>query len=288
MHVRARQILPPPPATRAASSLAIVLIAGFVATMLVTVSLTAAQGDLNLTRNDLDEKRAYEAASAGIDDYQYHLNSDTNYWTLCASPPTPPANAVNLQGSTTKRLAVPGATGTTPGTYAIELLRASTSPGNANCSTSDPAGHDARGGDLGAAGTFRIRSTGYAGDSKQSIVATIKRRSFLDYIYFTQLETSDPVTYGDAATIAGAYTQCTKKFGPRRPPAATPIPDSGRRSYCDVIQFVAGDEIKGPFHTNDAICTCRTAPTFGRNAADRIEVSTPVAGQWLAIRLDRP
>ena len=109
---------------------------------------------------------------------------------------------------------MPGATGTTPGTYAIELLRASTSPGSANCSTSDPAGTMLEGATSGAPGTFRIRSTGYAGDSKQSIVATLKRRSFLDYIYFTQLETSDPVTYGDAATIAGAYTQCTKKVGP--------------------------------------------------------------------------
>ena len=59
-------------------------------------------------------------------------------------------------------------------------------------------------------GSFRIRSTGYAGDAKVSIVATYKRASLLDYIYFTQYETSDPVTYGNAALIAGAYEQCTK------------------------------------------------------------------------------
>ena len=45
-------------------------------------------------------------------------------------------------------------------------------------------------------GTFRIRSTGFAGDAKESIVATFKPASFLDYVYFTQRETSDPVTYG--------------------------------------------------------------------------------------------
>ena len=60
------------------------------------------------------------------------------------------------------------------------------------------------------AGTFRIRSTGYSGSDEQSIVATFKRASFLDYVYFTQLETSDPVTYGDQATINGANTQCNK------------------------------------------------------------------------------
>ena len=46
------------------------------------------------------------------------------------------------------------------------------------------------------AGSFRIRSTGYSGNTKVSLVATYKRASFLDYMYFTQLETSDPVVYG--------------------------------------------------------------------------------------------
>ncbi len=45
---------------------------------------------------------------------------------------------------------------------------------------------------------FRIRSTGYSGNEDVSIVATFKRASFLDYVYFTQLETSDPVTYGSS------------------------------------------------------------------------------------------
>ena len=214
-------------------TMAVVMIVGFVTAMIVGVSLTAANGDLNLTRNDLDQKQAFEAAQAGIADYQYHLNSDTNFWTNCATVPTP--TAVNLQGSTARRLAVPGTTGSS---YAIELLRASTSPGSANCSTADPAGTMLEGAASTAPGTFRIRSTGYAGDSKQSIVATWKRRSFLDYIYFTQLETSDPVTYGDPATVAGAYTQCTKKIGPiwSQGRYGAPIPGSGG-DYCVVIQF---------------------------------------------------
>ena len=253
-------------------TMAVVMIVGFVTAMIVGVSLTAANGDLNLTRNDLDQKQAFEAAQAGIADYQYHLNSDTNFWTNCATVPTP--TAVNLQGSTTRRLAVPGSTGST---YAIELLRASTSPGSANCSTADPAGTMLEGAASVAPGTFRIRSTGYAGDSKQSIVATWKRRSFLDYIYFTQLETSDPVTYGDPATVAGAYTQCTKKIGPiwSQGRYGAPIPNSGG-DYCVVIQFAPQDDVLGPFHTNDAIVTCQN-PTFGRTAADRIEISTPVS-----------
>jgi hypothetical protein len=43
---------------------------------------------------------------------------------------------------------------------------------------------------------------------------------------------------------------------------------------CTEIQFAPGDRINGPFHTNDEILVCG-APTFGRNAQDRIEVSGP-------------
>jgi Tfp pilus assembly protein PilX len=254
-------------------SMAPVLIALFLISMLVATSLTAARGDLNLTRNDQDQKQAYEAALAGINDYQYHLNSDTNYWTNCTSVPTP--NAVNLQGTTTNRLTVPGGTGAT---YSIELLHASTSPAGANCSAANPNGTMLESATSSAPGTFRIRSTGYANGSQSSIVATFKRRSFLDYVYFTQLETSDPVTYDDPTTIAGAYQQCTKKMGPiwanGRYGAA--IPGTNGQTYCDIIQFAAGDDVNGPMHTNDAIVTCGS-PDFGRTTADRIEIGTPVS-----------
>ena len=41
--------------------------------------------------------------------------------------------------------------------------------------------------------------------------------------------------------------------------------------------FVTGDDINGPLHTNDALMICGT-PTFGRTAADVIEVSAPPVG----------
>jgi hypothetical protein len=125
-------------------------------------------------------------------------------------------------------------------------------------------------------GTFRIRSTGYAGEEQQSIVATFKRASFLDYLYFTQLETSDPVTYGNAATIAGAYQQCTKTIAEGRWNA--PIPGSGGQ-FCDIIVFPDWDDINGPLHTNDALVTCGS-PDFGRTSSDTIEVSSPPQGWY--------
>ena len=125
-------------------------------------------------------------------------------------------------------------------------------------------------------GSFRIRSTGYAGKAKVSLVATYKRASFLDYVYFTQLETLDPVTYWTQAMIEGAYTQCTKFYREGR--ASQNIP--GTTQPCIEIIFVSGDEIKGPLHTNDELLICGT-PKFGRSAADTIEVGASPQG-WRA------
>jgi Tfp pilus assembly protein PilX len=236
-----------------------------VASLIVLVAVSAVNGDLRVGSRDIQRKQAYEAAQAGLADYMFHLNTDTNYWAKCTAVPTP--NAVNLNGSTTKRRAVPGNTGAT---YSIELIPAT---GKAACDPANPVSSMIESGGQ-STGTFRIRSTGYSGSETQKIVASFKRASFLDYVYFTQLETSDPVTYGDAATIAGANQQCTKTVAQGRYNAA--IPNSGGK-YCDVISFIDGEQINGPMHTNDAFVICGQ-PYFGRNVSDAIEVSSPPQG----------
>ncbi len=246
-----------------------VIVGMSVISLLVLATVTAVNGDVHLNRNDLNHKRAYEAAKAGIDDYAFHLAKDNNYWTYCTGVPSP--NAVNQQGSTAKRRSVPGSTGAT---YAIELIPAT---GQSTCNASNPVGTMIeQGGQLN--GTFRIRSTGYAGSTSVPITATFKRASFLDFMYFTQLETSDPVTYGDPATVAGAYTQCTLTYQQGRYNQA--IPNSGGK-FCNKIAFISGDEVNGPMHTNDAYGICGS-PTFGRSALDSIEASASAPG-WFSI-----
>lgn len=240
-------------------------------TTLVAASLAATNRDLGLTKRDLDDKRAYAAAQAGVADYSFHLNNDNGYWARCTSVPTP--HAVNQQSSTANRRYVPGST---DASYAIELLPAT---GQSTCNTSNPVTSmlEASGPNTGS---FRIRSTGYVNNNKASIVATFKRASLLDYIYFTQLETSDPVTYGFAnpsAALTGANSQCTKFRREGR--ESVPIPNSGG-VRCTRIVFVSGDNIKGPLHTNDDLAICGS-PSFGRTAADVIEVSAPPRG-WIA------
>lgn len=231
-----------------------------VVTLALAATVTAVNGDISITGRDLDQKKAYEAARAGLADYSFHLNKDNGYWAKCTNVPTP--NAVNNVGSTTKRRNVPGNTGAS---YALELIPAT---GRSVCSTSDPVGSmiEQSGGPTN--GTFRVRSTGYSGDTEQRIVASFKRASFLDYIYFTQLETLDPVAYGSASQTNQAYQQCARTWR------------DGRRNYsnfCVEIVFASGEFINGPLHTNDELNICGT-PTFGRSPSDLIEVSAPPAG----------
>jgi Tfp pilus assembly protein PilX len=227
-----------------------------VASVMVAAALAAANGDTHLVRNDLDQKRAYYAAQAGISDYSFHLNQDVNYWTYCTTVPSP--SAVNQAGSTTNRRSVAGSTGET---YAIELLPAT---GQATCDTANPATTMIEG-TGGAAGTFRIRSTGYSNGVKRSIVATFRRTSFVDYIYYTVYETLAPTAYASASDRTAAASACNQYWRDGRPP-----PSSGQ-NYCSQIFFKSGDVINGPLHTEDELAICGN-PVFGRNAADSIEV----------------
>ncbi len=257
----------------------IMVVAGLALAMaLGAVAVASVRSDIQSTHNSLDRQQAYEAAKAGLNDYVFHVHKDTAYWTHCTAAP-PANNALNPQGSTAKRRPVPGNTGAT---YAIELLPATTQTTYSQCSQSKPeASMLESSGPF--RGTFRIRSTGFAGKSKVAIVATFKPASFLRYVYFTQRETSDPVTYGFATgspQLTGVNSQCGKTIKEGRYEAA--IPNTSPAQYCDVISFVKGDSINGAMHTNDAFAICEN-PKLGRTASDPVEVSGPPKG-WFSTK----
>jgi hypothetical protein len=250
-------------ATEHGFSMIIVMGVMMASSLFVAAAFAAANGDLPLTRDSQDRKQAYSAAEAGINLYQYHLNQDPDYWTKCTNVPAPngsenqPVNqAWNGTGADPRRWRnVAGL----PTRYTIELLPAtgftSCVEGN-SASMIDPA-----------TGGFRIRATGQprAGSKlKRSIIATFRRRSFLDFLYFTDFETKDPVNYAPSSQ-AWAQTNCGDKYRAQRD------------SNCSEIQFAGADQIKGPFHTNDDILYCGS-PVFGRNSADSIEFSGPAPG----------
>jgi type II secretory pathway pseudopilin PulG len=245
---------------------------------LALVAVTAVNGDIHSQRRDLDQKQAYEAARAGIEDYAFHLSHDTGYWAKCTEVPTP--NAINQIGSTAKRRNVPGST---TASYAIELIPAEgqkvCEPANATPSMIEGTGP--------AKGTFRIRSTGYSAEAKASITATFKSASFLDFVYFTQLETLDPATYGYAEStpqLEGVKKQCSLTYqqGRNNTPYyefVNPKTKKTEQKFCLKISFVGKDVLSGPVHTNDTMAICES-PTFGRNAQDIVEVSASYPGWY--------
>jgi len=171
-------------------------------------ALTASGGDLGLAANDDRGKRAYEAAEAGLHDYLFHLNQNNAYWTLCDNVPAPAKvsqawNGTGTDPRNSKWRKVPGSTAE----YAIEVLPA---PGKTSCDTSN-----AQTSMIDSQGMFRIRATGRVpragGYNKRSIVAAFRRRGFIDYLWYTDLETYD----------AGMYELQTRGRATRGHPTAT-------------------------------------------------------------------
>ena len=232
--------------------------------ILLAVAVTAVNGDLRPTERDLDHKQAYEAAEAGIADYAYHLNNDTNYWSKCTAVPTP--NAVNQMGSTTNRRTVPGTTGTT---YAIELLPAT---------GKRPAAPATRRRDDRAVGNARERSGSARPVIRGSNQAERRRHVQAQQLPRLRLLHSagdlrpGHLRYTRGTQLAGANSQCSKTVAKVATTRRSP-PRGG--DYCDRILFASGEKINGPLHTNDGfVITCGT-PTFGRTSADAVEIAGP-------------
>jgi Tfp pilus assembly protein PilX len=225
------------------------LVALLISGLLVASAFTAASGDISLSRNFTLQTKAYYAAQAGVQRYQHELSSNPNYWVQCASIGNEPEK---------ERIAVPA---TTDEAYYVKTLG---SAGHAACEkekqltileTSNAA-----------KGTFRILATGWAGTGastvKRSIVATFAHPGFTKYVYESNYEVEDPTNFKPEPEGCEHYYAYRLAHGLTK--------------TCAAIQFAPTDKVNGPMHTNDAAAVCSTgssAPTFGRNSEDPIEMN---------------
>lgn len=219
------------------------LLALFVGALLVAAAFSAANGDIKLTKKANLQARAYYAAVAGIERYQYQLTSNPNYWIQCPE-----------LGST----AVPG---TTDEKYTYKTLgsaKASSGCSKEKQSTILEASGKAN-------GTFRVLSTGTAefGSTKveRKIVATFSHPGFTKYVYESNYELEDPANFEPEPTYCEHYYTYRKEHS--------------LTGKCPPIEFAPEDAVNGPMHTNDAAAVCAegtTKPTFGRNSEDSIEM----------------
>ena len=230
---------------RAESGFAMIVTIGvmFVTGLLLVAAFTIARGEVGTTQRDTQEKLAYYAALAGVQEYQYELQSNPNYWETCEGP----KGSVPEEGRES---------------YEITVLPASTAPtGTTSCETASPfASVIQSSGEL--ANTFRIKSKGKSGPATRTLIATFKVSGFLDFIYFTNFETEDPSLYNaPSGCIEKYYSEWNGKYS------------------CNTITFTSGDSVEGPMHTNDAAKVEGTA-TFGREGESPPDVVEIYGGTY--------
>jgi hypothetical protein len=227
-----------------------------VTSLLLAAAFEASRGDIQLSHKSTVQKQAYYAALAGVQEFEYHMQANPDYWETCPTieHTVPQSEEVDEQYIDER--------------YEIKLLPASTAPEKTEaCSTTNPFGTMIQ--SSGAeANTFRIESIGMAGNKAvtsnyavRKIVATFHVVGFLNFIYFTQYEDGDPSLYGGPPVGCENYYAIRVKLGVNK--------------ECVTIEFANSDTVEGPMHTDDAIDVCGKA-YFGRkghNPPDVVEVN---------------
>ena len=212
-----------------------------VLTLLAVAGIAYAMGSTRKARNDQDWSGALAAAYAAVEEYQSRLANDPNYLTFGnpAAPfstasgstvvlPEVMGSAVNPAFSLTSWATVPGSDGTAQFRYEVD---------NSDYYTD---------------GTLRIRATGKVGEEVRSLVADLRQKGFIDFLYFTDYETQDPEVSrqtNDTTAMCSVYYYL------------------GRNSACTVIQFGSFDVINGPLHTNDTLQLCGTPQFLGNTTS---------------------
>jgi hypothetical protein len=231
--------------------------------LLVAAGFATVDPDISLSREDQDHKQAYAAAEAGLQWYLNSLNKDNDYYVKCTAAnlgtatipalplingqPAPVSDAWNGIGPDPRRWRnLPGE----EAQYAVELLPA---PGYAACVPGEQYSM------VDANGNLRVRVSGRSRGETRTIVASLRRRNFIDFIYFTDFEALDPDADSSSSTD---FTDCARYRNSR----------AGRG--CSEIRFVDDDEVLGPMHTNDNVLICGS-PTFGRTEQDAVEINGP-------------
>ncbi len=225
----------------------------FVTSMLLVAAFTAVNGDVHNSQTNVDQKKAYYAAAAGIQEYEYQLQANPDYWETCPAPKgeVPGEGKETFEDTTLAATTDPEAAKGTP----PEKVCNASSPFSTIIESSGTL-----------ANTFRIRSVGKSGKETRTLVANFQVANFLDFVYFTQYEDQDPEAYGGNSECEAYYKERVEK---------------GIENSCVQIEFAEEDNVNGPMHTDDAAIVCNGVE-FGRaghEPPDAVEINGgPISG----------
>jgi len=176
---------------------------------------------------------ALAAAEAGIDDFRARLLVSPSYYS------TTDASNLALGGWAP----VPGGNTDSEFTYAVDASRA------------------------GVGGQVRLISMGRSGGVTRTLEAMLSKRSTLDYVYLSDIETPSadlPGAYSTAANSGGATGTtaqqlarlvCTHRFyetGQVSPAGVSPLTGKQRNvNFCQWAGIYSTERLRGAIHTND-------------------------------------
>lgn len=202
-------------------ALASVIGLGMVLLLLSVTMVAVAVSGSQKSRTDSDWNAAIAAAYAGVEDYKSKL-ANNNAYSQYGARVTSFSTGSTFRGTDGNRAFGAGPSGTwqpvgdgTDAAYRYEV---------------DNSTYTSQ-------GTLRLRSTGRVGDTTRTVVADLKQDGFIDFVYFTDYEMSDPVF--SSSQCKDAYEWAVSS-----------------RPNCTTIQFARNDVIDGPLHTNDTMVVC--------------------------------
>jgi hypothetical protein len=212
----------------------------FALMILVAAMATYAVGNQRSARGTQDWNAALAAAYAGVEEYQSRLAANDAYWQYGnplhefstdsgSTVALPPDDAANPAFSLADWADVAGSDGAAEFRYEID---------NSSYYTD---------------GTLRVRSTGRAGGETRSVIADLRQKGFIEFLYFTDYEILDPL-------ISGSTADCNRYRYNGRPTADAP-------SGCGTINFISADTFNGPVHSNDGIQVCGTPRFLGQTTS---------------------
>lgn len=212
-----------------------VVISMFVLTLVVSVAMAYALQTQVGSRRDQDYHGAINAARSGIDDLLSRLNKDDSYWQKYPGYSANPANfdCTNLAWQR------PWPSGTPCGWGPGTAVGWTSVPGSAGATYH----YDLDLSNSRAGGVVLVTATGKVRGVRRSVQSVLRHDGFGEFLYLTDYETIDPANeavYGFNNTTA--QTKCAKHYWAGRDTA-----------YCYDINFVGGDTVNGPLHSNDAL-----------------------------------
>ena len=201
--------------------------------LLVGVAFAVARQAIRAAGATENVHGALAAAEAGLDDYIFRLNDIDEYWTYDHTSPGPDNNPAFVADATNVAIDDPAWTPVPGGgqfgefVYSVDTSRLPTE------------------GVISLTSTGRIRPPDGATEANNQYVqrtvrATVKQSSFLDFLYFTDFETLDPIAYSTVANQTWAAANCSVHRWVSERPAG-----------CIDITWANDDRVNGPFHTND-------------------------------------